>query len=88
MTQEGIPILFQLSSKSPTHSFYLAPRLAGGGGQINQALGLLVNVQLADKKIFRLFVLLGHDLKAGLRVKLQAGLSNPPLEALRDLEPQ
>ena len=46
MTQECIRILFKLSSRSPNHSSNLALSIPyssageGGGGQINEVLGL------------------------------------------------
>ena len=45
MTQERIPIVFEIISRSPNHSFNLAPSIPHSGGvegphQINEVLGL------------------------------------------------
>ena len=52
MTQECIPILFSLSSRSPNHPFNLAPLIPYSGGvrgQINQVLGLVALVHKDPK---------------------------------------
>ena len=44
MMRECIPILFKFNSRSPNHSFNLAPSMSySGGAQINPVLGLCGN---------------------------------------------